>query len=55
MSIKLRIDANQGWSYEDAVTALTALGEFNIEFCEQPMRKWNDELLPNYARSLPFH
>ncbi len=45
-SIKLRIDANQGWSYEDACMALKALGAFDIEFCEQPMRKWNDELLP---------
>ncbi|MEO8172475.1 MAG: dipeptide epimerase [Sediminibacterium sp.] len=52
--IKLRIDANQGWSYEDAITALTALGEFNIEFCEQPMRKWNDELLPELCRLSPI-
>lgn len=44
--IILRIDANQGWSYEDAVTALTALETYDIQFCEQPMRKWNDELLP---------
>ncbi|MEI6264428.1 MAG: dipeptide epimerase [Sphingobacteriia bacterium] len=43
---KIRIDANQGWSYDDAVIALTALGKFDIEFCEQPMRTWNDELLP---------
>jgi L-alanine-DL-glutamate epimerase-like enolase superfamily enzyme len=52
--IKLRIDANQGWSYEDAVTALTALGEYNIQFCEQPMRKWNDELLPELCRLSPI-
>ncbi|MEO7531361.1 MAG: dipeptide epimerase [Sediminibacterium sp.] len=52
--IKLRIDANQGWSYEDAVTALTALGECNIQFCEQPMRKWNDELLPELCRISPI-
>lgn len=44
--IILRIDANQGWSYEDAFTALTALEAYDIQFCEQPMRKWNDELLP---------
>jgi L-alanine-DL-glutamate epimerase-like enolase superfamily enzyme len=44
--IKIRIDANQGWSYDDAVIALTSLGNYQIEFCEQPMRKWNDELLP---------
>ena len=50
----LRIDANQGWSYEDAVLALTALAEFNIQFCEQPMRKWNDELLPPLCQLSPI-
>lgn len=44
--IVLRIDANQGWSYDDAVTALSAMEAYHIQFCEQPMRKWNDELLP---------
>lgn len=52
--IKLRIDANQGWSYEDARIALTALAEFTIEFCEQPMRKWNDELLPALCLASPI-
>ena len=52
--IKLRIDANQGWNYTDAVFALTALGAFDIEFCEQPMRKWNDELLPQLCRLSPI-
>lgn len=50
----LRIDANQGWSYEDAVTALTALGKYNIQFCEQPMRRWNDELLPALCKQSPI-
>lgn len=44
--IKIRIDANQGWSFDDAVIALTSLAKYQIEFCEQPMRKWNDALLP---------
>ena len=52
--IKLRIDANQGWTYDDAVIALTALGQYEIEFCEQPMRKWNDELLPELCRISPI-
>ncbi len=53
-TIQLRIDANQGWSYSEAVTALTALGEYNIQFCEQPMRKWNDELLPALCKISPI-
>ncbi len=50
---ELRVDANQGWNYEEALFALQALGEFNIRFCEQPMRKWNDELLPELCRRSP--
>lgn len=52
--IKLRIDANQGWTYEGAVKALTALGEFDIQFCEQPMRTWNDERLPELCQLSPI-
>lgn len=51
---RLRIDANQGWRYEDAVTALTALGKYDIQFCEQPMRRWNDELLPELCKLSPI-
>lgn len=53
-SIKLRIDANQGWSYDDSVLALQAMGKYDIEFCEQPMRKWNDELLPALSEISPI-
>jgi len=49
----LRIDANQGWSYEDAVYALTAMGTYHIQFCEQPMRKHNDYLLPQLCKLSP--
>jgi L-alanine-DL-glutamate epimerase-like enolase superfamily enzyme len=52
--IKIRIDANQGWSYDDAIIALTSLGKYQIEFCEQPMRKWNDELLPQLMSLSPI-
>jgi len=44
--LPIRIDANQGWNYGDAVTALKGLEKFNIQFCEQPMRRYNDHLLP---------
>ena len=42
----LRIDANQGWSFEDAINALTSMADLNIQFCEQPMSAWYDDLLP---------
>ena len=44
--IVIRIDANQGWSFEDAIKALSAMADLNIEFCEQPMSAWYDDFLP---------
>jgi L-alanine-DL-glutamate epimerase-like enolase superfamily enzyme len=37
----LRIDANQGWGTADyAIEVLTALGQFNIEHCEEPISRY---------------
>ena len=44
--IALRLDANQGWSFDEALFALGALEPFDIQFCEQPMRTWYDDKLP---------
>lgn len=44
--IPLRIDANQGWDYGQAIKALRGLEALDIQFCEQPMRSYNDHLLP---------
>ena len=49
----IRVDANQGWSYDDAVHVLTAFKNYNIEFCEQPMRRHNDHLLPSLKKISP--
>ncbi|WP_299514927.1 mandelate racemase/muconate lactonizing enzyme family protein [Mucilaginibacter sp.] len=51
--IKIRIDANQGWSFGDAVFALQTLVKYNIEFCEQPMRTWYDDKLPELMKLSP--
>ena len=52
--ILLRIDANQGWSFEEALYALTEMGPYHIQFCEQPMRHWNDPLLPALKKQSPI-
>lgn len=52
--ILLRIDANQGWSHEDALYALTEMGPYNIQFCEQPMRHWDDHHLPALRKQSPI-
>jgi L-alanine-DL-glutamate epimerase-like enolase superfamily enzyme len=51
--MKIRVDANQGWSFDDAVFALQSLAPYNIEFCEQPMRTWYDDLLPQLIQLSP--
>lgn len=33
---RLRVDANGGWSVEEAVEAITKLSEFDLEYVEQP-------------------
>lgn len=53
-SITLRIDANQGWTYDNALFALTAMQPFNIQFCEQPMRYWDDDKLPALVQQSPI-
>lgn len=39
----LRIDANEGWTVEEAVAILRALEPYDIEFCEQPIAAGNPE------------
>ncbi|MES2647587.1 MAG: dipeptide epimerase [Bacteroidota bacterium] len=49
-NIQIRIDANQGWNFDEAVYALTRMQNFDIQFCEQPMPKYLDEFLPLLRR-----
>ncbi len=48
--ITIRIDANQGWNFNEAVECLNGMEQFNIEFCEQPMRTWYDDRLPELRK-----
>lgn len=49
----IRVDANQGWSFQDAAFALQGIDQYAIEFCEQPMRSWYDDRLPELRRLSP--
>ena len=55
-ALTIRVDANQGWSYDAAVAALRGLQPFGIQFCEQPMRSYDDHLLPRLRKetSIPI-
>lgn len=48
---ELRLDANGGWSREQATRALDALAEFDIEFVEQPLPA--DDVAGHRALSSP--
>lgn len=50
----LRIDANQGWSYDTAVFVLQEIVKYNIQFCEQPLRYWDDDKLPALRKLSPI-
>ncbi|MFV0604869.1 MAG: mandelate racemase/muconate lactonizing enzyme family protein [Niabella sp.] len=39
--IPIRIDANQGWGFEEAVETLKQLTPYNIQHCEEPLPRWD--------------
>ena len=45
--LPLRIDANQGWDFPTAVRVLSRLQSAGIEYCEQPLARWD---LDNFRR-----
>lgn len=52
--IPLRIDANQGWSAEEAVETLKALAQFDIQHCEEPIPRWAFMDLPRVRKESPI-
>lgn len=38
-SLRIRIDANESWTVEEAISNLKELEEFDIEYCEQPVNR----------------
>jgi L-alanine-DL-glutamate epimerase-like enolase superfamily enzyme len=46
MEIPIRMDANQGWDAESAAIVLKELYPFNIQFCEEPIPRWDFMQLP---------
>ena len=53
-SVEIRVDANQGYSFNDLMKFVDATKKLNIEFCEQPLPKgYADEMrnLPEQIRN----
>ena len=53
-NIPLRIDANQGWSVDEAIETLQALAPLDIEHCEEPIARWNYLELPRVRQASPI-
>jgi L-alanine-DL-glutamate epimerase-like enolase superfamily enzyme len=53
-SIPLRIDANQGWSVEEAIETLNALAPLDIQHCEEPIARWDYMNLPKVRKASPI-
>ena len=52
--IPLRIDANQGWDVEEAISTLKALAPFDIQHCEEPIPRWQFMRLPEVRKESPI-
>jgi L-Ala-D/L-Glu epimerase len=52
--IPLRIDANQGWSVDEAIQTLQALGKYDIQHCEEPIPRWQYMHLPHVKKASPI-
>jgi L-alanine-DL-glutamate epimerase-like enolase superfamily enzyme len=52
--IPLRLDANQGWSVDSAIHVLNVLAPYNIQFCEEPIDRWNFMELSRIRRESPI-
>lgn len=40
-AIPIRTDANQGWDVVTAMGVLRAIGDWNVQYCEQPVKRHN--------------
>jgi o-succinylbenzoate synthase len=52
--IKIRIDANCAWTFDQAVNYLTQLTEFNIEYIEQPVKNIDELIRLSKLSSIPI-
>jgi L-alanine-DL-glutamate epimerase-like enolase superfamily enzyme len=50
----LRIDANEGWSADEAIDRLGEMSAYKIEFCEQPVHSDDEDGLRRVAERSPI-
>ena len=54
MDIPIRIDANQGWDPQSAISLLNKLHPYNIQHCEEPIPRWNYMELASIRKASPI-
>src|SRR5262249_50500629 len=52
--VPLRIDANQGWTPEQAILVLNAIADMNIQHCEEPIPRWQFMELRHVQEASPI-
>lgn len=52
--ITIRLDANQGWDPSEAPRILVELAPFDIQYCEQPVRYWNEAAMRRLRQGSPI-
>ncbi len=51
--IAIRVDANQGWSVGEAIETLQGIYPYQIQYCEEPIPRWDFMSLPKVRQSSP--
>jgi len=52
--IPVRIDANQGWDIKTAMAILKELERYNIQYCEEPIPRWDFMRLRKLKKKSPI-
>jgi o-succinylbenzoate synthase len=52
--IPIRVDANQGWGFDESIETLKALAPYNIQHCEEPLPRWAFMQLPAIRKQSPI-
>ena len=52
--LPLRIDANQGWDVKTAIAILNELERYNIQYCEEPIPRWDFMRLRKVKKKSPI-
>lgn len=53
-SIRLRMDANQGWTVSDAVKVMNGVEKYQVEAVEQPLPSWDIDGMAYVRKKVPI-